>query len=254
MLVEFLIFSIAAGSKTLPTVLRLVPPCMEEKEGLSYLGTALIFVTKSRLIRLYKRHGQFLEAFIDKTCAQDFTTEAMVIHPDNTSSIYSRATDSPKRFSSCALTPIILPIRHDLPEINSLDHQIALARGSTIALETTRSRLQKSKEEKRLSLPELKEQKQNERIEQESENDFYRSCFTNFRELATATFQAIDELELQYFFEPEAEPIGNRNVRKALDALHNTLEESKNREAKAENQWKQRWNISRFGKPACRWL
>lgn len=254
MLVEVLIFSIAAGSKTLPTVLRLVSPCMEEKEGVSSLRTALIFVTKSRLIRLYKRHGLFLEVFNDSTCAQDFTTEAMVIPPDNTSSIYSRATDSPKRFSSCALTPIILPIRHDLPEINSLDHQIALARGSTIALETTRSRLQKSKEGKRLSLPELKEQKQNERIEEESENYFHRSCFANFRELATATVKAIDELELQYYFEPEAEPIGNRNVRKALDTLRNTLEESKNREAKAENQWKQRWNISRIGKPACRWL
>ena len=178
----------------------------------------------------------------------------MNISNDNTSSIYSRATDSPKRISSCALMPIILPIRHDLPEINSLDHQIALARGSTIALETTRVRLRKSKERKRLSLPELKEQKLNEKSEQESENDFYRSCFVNFRELITTTVKAIDELELQCHFEPEAEPMGNSNLRKTLEALRNVLEGSKNREAMVELQWKQKWNISRIGRPACRWL
>lgn len=178
----------------------------------------------------------------------------MNICNDNTSSVYSRAADSPKRFSSCPLMPIILPIRHDLPEINSLDHQIALARGSTIALETTRTRLQKSKGQKRLSLPDLKDQKLNERIEQESENDFYRSCFTNFRELAMATIKAIDDLELQYYFEPEAEPIGNKNLQKVLQTLRIILEDSRNREAKAEHLWKQRWNISRIGKPACRWL
>lgn len=178
----------------------------------------------------------------------------MNIPNDNTSSIYSRATDSPKRFSSCALLPIILPIRHDLPEINSLDHQIALARGSTIALETTRTRLQKSKEQKRLSLTDLKNQKLDERIEQESENDFYRSCFANFRELAMATIKAINDLELQYYFEPEAEPMGNQSLQKALEILRVTLEDSRNCEAKAEHLWKQRWNISRIGKPACRWL
>ncbi|KAJ5082778.1 hypothetical protein N7532_011821 [Penicillium argentinense] len=123
-----------------------------------------------------------------------------------------------------------------------------------IALETTRSRLQKSKERNRLSLPHVKEEKLNQRIQQESENDFYRSCFENFRDLATAAIEAIDELELQYHFEPEAEPIGNNNLQKSLDTLRTILENSKNREAKAEHQWKQKWNISRMCKPACRWL
>jgi len=39
-----------------------------------------------------------------------------------------------------------------------------------------------------------------------------------------------------------------------LDTLRNTLEGSKNREAKIENRWKQRWNISRIGKSAYKWL
>jgi hypothetical protein len=54
-------------------------------------------------------------------------------HPsvDGASSIYSRSPESPKDMLSPM--PMMLPPRHNLPEINSLDHQIALARGSTMA-------------------------------------------------------------------------------------------------------------------------
>lgn len=93
------------------------------------------------------------------------------------SSIYSRSPNSPKDILPDDSIP--LPAGHDLPEINSLDHQIALVRGSTIALETTRKRLRESKDRHRLSLPELRLEKLRQWELQENENhenQFYRSC------------------------------------------------------------------------------
>ena len=100
---------------------------------------------------------------------------------DDISSIYSRTPETPKSFLSWSYSPAPLPPRRELPEINPLDHQIALARGSTMALETTRARLSVSKYRNKLSLAELKEEKISQRDQQEEENQFYRSCFENFR-------------------------------------------------------------------------
>ena len=95
-----------------------------------------------------------------------------VEHPsaDDASSIYSRSPESPKDMLSSM--PMMLPPRHDLPEINSLDHQIALARGSTMALETTRTRLKCSKSRNRLSLQELKEERICQRDQQRTRISF----------------------------------------------------------------------------------
>jgi hypothetical protein len=77
---------------------------------------------------------------------------------DDSSSIYSRSVDSPKPFltSHTANPP---PAKYDLPEINSLNHQIAMAYSSTMALETTKIRLQNSKSEHKRSLPESRYEK-----------------------------------------------------------------------------------------------
>jgi hypothetical protein len=117
---------------------------------------------------------------------------------DDPSSVYSRSPESPKPVLK--LMPIILPIRHDLPEINTLDQQIALARGSTMALETTRSRLRGSKTRHRLSLSEMKEEKIRQRDQQEHENEFYRTCFKSLHQLVTVVIESIQELVLQYHF------------------------------------------------------
>ncbi|KAJ5033074.1 hypothetical protein NUH16_003204, partial [Penicillium rubens] len=154
--------------------------------------------------------------------------------PDDASSVYSRSPESPKPVLPLTLMPVILPIRHDLPEINALDHQIALARGSTMALETTRSRLRGTKARHRLSLSELKEEKIRQRDQQEHENDFYRTCFKNLHQLVTVVIDSIQELALQYHFEPEATPGGNPRLLQTIQLLRLAVENSRAQEAHAE--------------------
>lgn len=175
---------------------------------------------------------------------------------DDISSIYSRMPETPKSFLSWSSSPVPLPPRHELPEINPLDHQIALARGSTMALETTRARLDVSKYHKRMSLAELREEKISQRDRQEEENQFYRSCFENFRQLATTAIEAsavetTQDLSLQSHFEPEQ---ANTNLKLALDRLRVALENSRVQEAQAEQEWKRKWKASRFWNPAPRWI
>lgn len=170
---------------------------------------------------------------------------------DDASSIYSRSPESPKSLSNPM--PMILPIRHDLPEINSLDHQIALARGSTMALETTRTRLRCSKSRNRLSLGELKEERICQRDQQENENQFYRSCFENFLDLTMAIIEVSQELMLQYHFEPEVRPLANKRVFQAVRKLRVAMEQSRIREAHAEQVWKRQWKVSRVNH-TTRWI
>jgi hypothetical protein len=66
------------------------------------------------------------------------------VSKDDASSVYSRSPDSPKG---------------RLNLINTLDHQLAMSSGTSMALETTRSRLQRSKSKHRMSLPELRDSK-----------------------------------------------------------------------------------------------
>ncbi|KAJ5642530.1 hypothetical protein N7490_006530 [Penicillium lividum] len=172
--------------------------------------------------------------------------------PDDASSVYSRSPKSPKPVLK--LMPIILPIRHDLPEINTLDHQIALARGSTMALETTRSRLRGSKTRHRLSLSELKEEKIRQRDQQEHENEFYRTCFKSLHQLVTVVIESIQGLVLQCHFEPEATPSGNPHLLQTIHLLRLALENSRAQEAQAEQEWTRQWNISRVGRPTARWI
>jgi hypothetical protein len=176
-----------------------------------------------------------------------------VEHPsaDDASSIYSRSPESPKDMLSSM--PMMLPPRHDLPEINSLDHQIALARGSTMALETTRTRLKCSKSRNRLSLQELKEERICQRDQQENENQFYRSCFENLLNLTMSIIDVSQELTLQYHFEPEARPLDNERVFQAVRKLRVALEQSRIREAQAEQIWKRQWKVSRINH-TTRWI
>ncbi|KAJ5704368.1 hypothetical protein N7536_000057 [Penicillium majusculum] len=122
---------------------------------------------------------------------------------DDSSSVYSRPIDSPK-VSLTSRAASTLPAKHELPEINSLDHQIAMARGSTMALETTRVRLQSSKSEHRRSLPELRSEKLRQLGQQKSENEFYQACLENLHELSNSVIEAIQDLTPQSYFEPDA--------------------------------------------------
>lgn len=173
---------------------------------------------------------------------------------DGTSSIYSRSPESPKPLLMSGFTSKPLPTKHDLPEINSLDHQIALARGSTIALETTRTRLQYSKTGNRLSLPELREEKLRQWERQESENRFYRSCCNIFHDLCSVSIDSSQDLMLQSHFEPEVSPVGNARVLQTVHRLRVALEQSRTLEAQAEQEWRQQWNGSRIWNTTARWI
>ncbi|THC87333.1 hypothetical protein EYZ11_013222 [Aspergillus tanneri] len=122
---------------------------------------------------------------------------------DHASSIYSRFSHTPKLGQSASETPVPLPLSHDLPEITSLDHQIALVRGSTIALEAARTRLRCAKTDRRLSLPELREEKLRQWERQDHENRFYEECLAIFHELSASTISVSQTLALQHCFEPE---------------------------------------------------
>lgn len=172
---------------------------------------------------------------------------------DDSSSVYSRPIDSPK-VSLTSRAASTLPAKHELPEINSLDHQIAMARGSTMALETTRVRLQSSKSEHRRSLPELRSEKLRQLGQQRSENEFYQACLENLHELSNSVIEAIQDLTLQSYFEPDATSVRNLNILQAIRHLRERLEKSRVQEARAEQNWKSQWNPCRIWDPTSRWI
>jgi hypothetical protein len=173
---------------------------------------------------------------------------------DGTSSIYSRSPDSPKLSLSPDLLLRSLSPKHDLPEINSLDHQIALAKGSTIALETTKTHMQSWKTRNRLSIPELREEKLRQWEQQENENRFYCMCRDIFQDLCTAVTESSEYLIRYSQFEPEASPVNNERVLKAVKTLGTALEHSRTREALAEQEWRKQWNANRICNPTARWI
>lgn len=77
---------------------------------------------------------------------------------DDTSSVYSQTPEIAKDASPITMI-LNLPIQTPFPEINLLDHQIAMARGSTMVLETTRTRLESYKMRPELSSSESKEER-----------------------------------------------------------------------------------------------
>lgn len=163
------------------------------------------------------------------------------------SSVYSRSSDSPK----LVLGPDVsspLPGRHKPPDINSLDHQIAMVHGSTMALETTRGRLQHSKSNHGLSAQEIRDEKLRQYNQQRNENNFYRSCRDNFRELAATA------MRISQYLENEANSYDRTKISEAMEILNTALEASRDREARAEEQWKQEWEFVPNPAPPVPWI
>lgn len=172
---------------------------------------------------------------------------------DDSSSIYSRSIDTPK-LSVRSHATTTSPAKHDLPEINSLDHLISMAHGSTMALETTRVRLQNSKSESQHSLPELRCEKLRQWEQQKYENEFYQSCLENFHELSKSVIDVIQDFTPQSYYEPAVTPNRGLEVQLAVRLLRETLEKSRAQEARAEQNWKSRWNIARIRNPTTHWI
>jgi hypothetical protein len=172
---------------------------------------------------------------------------------DDASSVYSRSPESPKLSSQGEVTR---PFRFSLPEINTLDHELAMSQGTSMALETTRSRLERSKTKNkhRLSLPELRDSKLRQWEQQKHENEFYAACRETFLGLSKAALEVAQKLILQYHFEPEVEAAGNIHIREAIQALGTSLENSQRREAEAEQAWRRQWRVPRVQRPRNSWI
>ncbi|KAJ5267757.1 hypothetical protein N7478_010565 [Penicillium angulare] len=112
--------------------------------------------------------------------------------PSNASSVYSRSPGTPRPHSSTALPAP----RDDLPEITPLDHRIFVAGRTTMALETRKAHLRRTKEVVR-SPPDPTSEKRSQRDQQTHENDFYRTCCANFCHLATAVVDITQKLVLE---------------------------------------------------------
>ncbi|CAG8904194.1 unnamed protein product [Penicillium nalgiovense] len=159
---------------------------------------------------------------------------------DNTSSIYSRSTDTAKDAIPITTIPTTLQIKPSLPEINLLDHQISMASGSTMALETTRPRLRKSKTQPEMSMSELKTERIQQHRQQGLENDFYCKCFESFHQL--------------YHFNRANSPSGDPRLIRAIVSLRVALDKSRAEETSAEQEWKQQWKVSPVRQSSLRWL
>ncbi|KAJ5938470.1 hypothetical protein N7466_001604 [Penicillium verhagenii] len=181
--------------------------------------------------------------------------KALSVHfRDNTSSIYSRAPDTAKDTKPTATTAVTPPLQKSSPEINSLDHQIAMAGGSTMVVETTRSRLKVSKQSPKTSRRAMRKQWLHQRSQQERENEFYSGCFKNFHRLVATIMDSTQDLALQYHFNPVASPAGDPRLIRTIVLLKTALDRSRVEEAQAEAEWKRQCGISSAKNAATRWV
>ncbi|RDH26554.1 hypothetical protein BDQ94DRAFT_164373 [Aspergillus welwitschiae] len=151
-------------------------------------------------------------------------------------SIYSRSPDSPKLGLLSRAPPI------------------ALARGSTMALNTTRTRLQAVKSARRRSVPQTLKDKRQRWEQQERENQFYEYCLHVFQNMTAVAIDVSQELSLLQLFEPEVNLAGHPRVWEAAQKLRDALRQVQKREAVAEYEWKKQWNIPHMGMPSSQWV
>ena len=170
---------------------------------------------------------------------------------EDSPSIYSRTPDETEHADAIDTVP---SIGLSVPEPNALDHQIAMAHGSTMALEMTRSRLQISKGRVDLPRSELISRKLRQKMEQGHENDFYRECFQAFHQLIVKVMEATQDLALQYLFNPGKGPWRDPRLIRRIILLQAALDKSREEEGKAEQKWKRQWDIRASHQSVHEWL
>ena len=127
--------------------------------------------------------------------------------------------------------------RPTIPEVNRLDHQIALHNGSTSILELSRERVRLTKMSSSASLSTRIEQLTRELGHQRQEIQFYRQCFEILQKLREDSYGAYQELFLALHL-GEAD-----GMEGPLDRLHKALETSVRAEAGAKRAWLGYWGI-----------
>lgn len=181
---------------------------------------------------------------------------------DDASSIYSRSPGPDKRgFLGHHHTRSSISSMPDHPEITPMDHQISDICGSTMALETTAVRLQVSKAQNPGPTSQWEAALAHELKSHQWENEFYGQCYDFMRELLLVTAEAADDLLwhsqariLQHYFEPEAEPTGNKFLSDAVGRLDMALTDFRAQEAMAAKQWKEKWNSQSEESGSTSWI
>jgi molybdopterin-biosynthesis enzyme MoeA-like protein len=140
------------------------------------------------------------------------------------------------------------------PEITALDHHLAKCRGSTMALETMHSRLQRWKNGPPQSLSQLKDEKLCQYTQQEYENDFYRKSFQIFHQLASTVMDTIQSLQLEYHFKPATVPAKDPRLIRTVILLQIALDKSHTDESEAITRWKNRCGIQTGNDSPSEWL
>ncbi|KFZ20617.1 hypothetical protein V501_00015 [Pseudogymnoascus sp. VKM F-4519 (FW-2642)] len=123
------------------------------------------------------------------------------------------------------------------PGLNSLDHSISFQNGSTSVFELTARQLQSKKYEATPNLMDRVEELTREAGYLRQELKFYRQCFDNSQHLRGSFYNAYQEL----FF--MSTPMAAPDLQKLIVKLHDALEDSIEKEVKAEKEWKEFWGL-----------
>ena len=178
----------------------------------------------------------------------------MSTHPSQ-SSIYSRSLGSEK-FCIPQIhrrTRSNISSEPDYPQITDVDHRIGDVQGLSTALETTASRLQISKAERRCSEIERQKSLEKELIGLKWENEFYGECFDLYKALVLASANVSQELSsraqsslLEYYFDQANGATSREFILQGVKDLDAALSMCRAGQVTAAEKWMARWEPKRI--------
>lgn len=130
------------------------------------------------------------------------------------------------------------PTRNRNSEVYPLDHLINLYGGTTMALEMQTRSLQSSKDQQ-LSRVDLWRKVG----AQQSENEFFRTCYRLWTDCLRQTHDCCDDLDLLYYFEPDGTPVDNETMHQAVVRLRRAMEKFRAKEMSARKLYLRFWSI-----------
>jgi hypothetical protein len=131
-----------------------------------------------------------------------------------------------------------VPPRANAPEVNRLDHQIGLQRGSTSVLELSPQRVQLAKLNPPPNLFSRVEELTRELGHLRQEIQFYRDCFEILQRLRETSYDVYQQLYLAHHLDHNSD-----RLNELMNQLYCGLQDSVRREAKAKKVWMDFWCI-----------
>jgi hypothetical protein len=156
---------------------------------------------------------------------------------DNASSVYSRST-----VIDIAAPQVFL----DRPRLFSIDREIAVINGTSIALDLTGPQLQRSKK----LLPPSPEERRREVLSYEHENRFYSQCIACFDGFRQETESVARLLSAYHFFNTGASTADDPHLGDCLKLLDQAFRDWSTQLRDAQEQYNQFWKT----RPAAVWI